>query len=126
MKRGTNWLEWVVLAISGLLVAGSVAVLLWELATADGGPPVVTVATGEPQPHGGGWAVPVVARNAGGETVENVTVEVRLGDGDDAPRGELLLPFLPSGSERSGWVAFAERPGPGREPRARVIGFGKP
>ena len=126
MKRGTNWLEWTVLAVSAALVAGAAGVLGWEAVRAEEGPPVITVAVGEPRPSEGGWAVPIVARNRGGATAQDVLVEVRLGEGPDAPRGEVQLAFLPKGSDRSGWVAFAESPGPGREPRARVIGYGKP
>ena len=84
------------------------------------------MAAGEPRPRAGGWVVPVTAYNRGGETAENVVVEVQLGDGEGAPRGELQVPFLPAGSDRSGWVAFAEAPGPGRTPTARVIGYGRP
>jgi uncharacterized protein (TIGR02588 family) len=126
VKHGTNWLEWTVLAVSAALVLGAAGVLGWEAARGEDGPPVVTVAAGEPRPMAGGWAVPVAVRNRSGATAANVVVEVQLGEGPAAPRGELQVPFLPKGSERSGWVAFAEPPGPGREPRVRVIGFGKP
>ena len=126
MKRGTNWLEWTVLAASAALVAGTAGVLAWQVATAKEGPPVVGVTVGPPRALDGGWAVPVQARNEGGETAENVAVEVQLGEGSDAPRGEVHWPFLPVGSERSGWVTFAEPPGPGRQPQARVLGFGRP
>ena len=126
MKRGTNWLEWIVVAASAVLVLGSAAVLGWELATAQPGLPVIAVAAGAPLPLGGGWAVPVTATNRSDETAENVVIEVELGDGEDAPRAELQIPYLPKGSERSGWVTFADAPGAGREPRARVVGYGKP
>jgi uncharacterized protein (TIGR02588 family) len=126
MKGGTNWLEWTVLGISGLLVAGSAGVLVWEAATNDDGPPAISLTLGEPRQLAAGWAVPVTATNRGGTTAENVLVEVQLGADPEAPRGQLDLPFLPRGSRRSGWVSFDRAPAAGSEPRARVVGYGEP
>lgn len=126
MKRGTNWLEWTVFAVSGALVAGSAAMLAWEAAAVREGPPRIELALGEGRQLGDSWAVPVTAANRGGATAENVFVEVQLGEGAAAPRGQVELPFVPRGSSRSGWVAFERPPAPGERPRARVVGYGRP
>ena len=114
------------LVASGLLILGAAGVLAWDLAQRDGGPPVVAVTLGEGRPLGGEWAVPVRAVNRGGTTAADVRIEVRLGDGPDAPTAELDLPFLPRGSERHGWVTFDQPPAPRVTPGARVLGYGEP
>ncbi len=126
-KVEKNWLEWVVFGVGLLLVASTLAYLVYDGATSAGTPPEVEVSLGEPVEGGAGFLVPVRVFNRGGQTAEGVTVEVVL-DTDASPepeRGEFTLAFLPRGGTREGWVAFRTDPRSGRL-TARAHGYEVP
>ena len=116
-----NWLEWTVLALSLILIAGVVGTLAREAIGGSGRPPAVDVRVGAPTAADGGrWQVPVVLRNTGDRSARNVTVElvVRRGAPDEA-RATVLVSFLPAHSVREGTAAFGGPVG-----RAEVAGVG--
>jgi uncharacterized protein (TIGR02588 family) len=123
-KVEKNWLEWVVFGVGLLLVASTLAYLVYDGATSAGTPPEVEVSLGEPVEGGAGFLVPVRVFNRGGQTAEGVTVEVLL-EASGAPepeRGEFTLAFLPRGGKREGWVTFRTDPRAGRL-TARASGY---
>ncbi|HEX8499486.1 MAG TPA: hypothetical protein VF659_02760 [Pyrinomonadaceae bacterium] len=126
-KVEKNWLEWVVFGVGLLLVASTLAYLVYDGATTADTPPEVEVRLGEPRPGGAGFLVPVTVVNRGGRTAGGVTVEVVLeADGSPEPeRGEFTLAFLPRGGTREGWVSFSRDPRAGRL-TARATGYEKP
>jgi uncharacterized protein (TIGR02588 family) len=126
VKLHKNWLEWVVFAVSAVIVIGCVAALAMSAVRSGKEPPDVTVEVGVPSRGASGYRVPVEVRNDGDETAEGVTIEVALvSGGEEVERGEFTLAFLPRKSRREGWVVFH------RDPacctlRARPLGFEKP
>jgi len=121
-----NVLEWSVFAVGVVVVAGTLAFLVWDLARAGSSPPDLTVELGEARRQTSGWAVPVTVRNRGDETAEGVHVEVVLetaAGGEE--RAELEIAFVPRGSHRKGWVTFTQAPAAGRL-TGRVSGYEEP
>jgi uncharacterized protein (TIGR02588 family) len=126
MKRPRkNPLEWLVFAVS-LVVIGGIVVLLVAAgrSTADQ-PARLDVFLGEPRPEAAGFSVPVVVENRGGKAAAGVRVEVVLEAGGVSERAGFELPFSPAGSLRRGEVVLAANPRDGRI-EARVVGFELP
>jgi uncharacterized protein (TIGR02588 family) len=70
--------EWIVFAVSLVLVAGTVGLLAWDAVQGEDSPAALSIELGRPEPREGTWAVPVTVRNRGDMTAENVNVEVTL------------------------------------------------
>ena len=125
-KVRKNWLEWVVFGSGLALVAGTLGFLVYDGASAGGGPPELRVEVGAPEQRGARFVVPLTVFNDGEQTAEGVVVEVSLErDGAEGERGEISIPVLPRGGRREGWVTFRS------DPRAarlvpRVLGYEKP
>jgi uncharacterized protein (TIGR02588 family) len=110
-----NRLEWIVFAISLLVVLGTVGLLIQDTIRGESSPPDLQ-----------GWAVPVTVRNEGGETAEGARVEVTLAvPGREPERAEIDMAFVPADSWREGFVTFAGDPSRGRL-TGRVVGFETP
>lgn len=126
MNLHKNWLEWLVFAVSAVIVIGCVAALAISGVRSGKEPPDVTVEVGAPSRGASGYRVPVRVRNDGDETAEGVTIEVAMiAGGEEVERGEFTVAFLPRKSRREGWVVFQ------RDPacctlRAHPLGFEKP
>jgi uncharacterized protein (TIGR02588 family) len=121
-----NRLEWLVFGISLVLVVLTFAYLLREAITTEVTPPDIVVMLGTPRPGSGGFMVPLVATNHGGQTAEDVqiTVTLDLADGT-SEESEILIPFLPRESKREGWATFRSDPQSG-DLRVGGIGFQSP
>jgi uncharacterized protein (TIGR02588 family) len=121
-----NKLEWIVFAVSLVVVLGTAGLLVYDLVAGKNSPPELVVELGSPRRQAQGWAVPVTVRNAGGETAEGARVEVTLAVPGQAPeRGEIDMAFVPAESLREGFVTFAGDPARGRL-TGRVVGFETP
>jgi uncharacterized protein (TIGR02588 family) len=124
MKRPSkNWLEWTVFWGSGALITAVAAFLAYLAVATDRRNPALVVTLGNPEPVPSGYAVPVTVTNTGDVTAEQVGVEVWSEDA--AERGQLTIAFVPGGSRRHGWVAFAREPAKERL-RVRLVGYEKP
>lgn len=88
-------LEWLVGAVSGLLVAGLVGYLVWEGLSAGRTPPRLSVRA-EPAPGG---ELRFTIRNDGGQTATAVALSLRLEDGGER---RLVVDYVPGHSEASG------------------------
>ena len=121
-----NWLEWIVFGVSLALVVGTLGYLLYDGATATEAPPSIQVRLGEQQRTPHNFIVHVAVTNDGGQTAEEVHVEVVLeGAGGETERGEFVVAFLPRRATREGWVAFRSDPAGGKL-TSRVLGYEKP
>jgi uncharacterized protein (TIGR02588 family) len=119
-------LEWIVFAVSLVLVAGTVGFLAWDAVQGADSPAALSVELGRPEPRGGAWAVPVTIRNRGGETAEGVKVEVTLETPGAQPEtAEFEAAFVPRQSKREGWVTFRSDPSRGRL-SGRAAGYETP
>lgn len=121
-----NELEWIVFAVSLVVVLGTVGLLAYDMVQGESSPPELVVELGPPRRQAQGWAVPVTVRNVGGETAEGAQVEVTLAvPGRPVERGEIDMAFVPADSRREGFVTFTADPARGRL-AGRVVGFEKP
>ena len=122
-----NALEWIVFAVSALLIAAVLFILVLEARDMGETPPLLRVATGAAEETAGAFRIPVSVHNAGDETAEQAEIEVELigGDGRVVERSQLTIAFVPKRSVREGWVTFH------RDPRCcrivtRAAAFTKP
>jgi uncharacterized protein (TIGR02588 family) len=127
MKRAAKHpVEWVVFALSLVLVAGTVGFLVWDAVRGGRSPAALSVELGRPEPRAGGWAVPVTLRNRGDETAEGVKVEVTLETPGTPPEtADFEAAFVPRQSKREGWVTFRNDPSRGRL-SGRALGYENP
>ena len=125
-KPKKNPLEWAVFVVSAILVLGLLAVLVRAAFDRTSGPADLRVELGTPQRQGSSFRVPVSVRNEGGTTAEEAKVEVVLRSGEtEVESAELLLGFVPAGSDRKGSVIFTRDPSC-CEMTARPVGFESP
>lgn len=119
-------LEWIVFAVSLVLVGGTLGFLAWDALQGEDSPAALSVELGRPEPRDGGWAVPVTVRNRGDITAEGVKVEVTLETPGMAPEtADFEAAFVPRRSKREGWVTFRSDPSRGRL-SGRVPGYETP
>jgi uncharacterized protein (TIGR02588 family) len=119
MKQEKNWLEWLVFAVSAVLVACVIGQLSFDAINVDGEPPSLEIELGEPRQQAGAYAVEVIILNGGDTTAEAVKVEVFSGD----ERSELEMDFVPRHSFKRGWVTFTKPP---TDMHTRVLGYKTP
>jgi uncharacterized protein (TIGR02588 family) len=108
-----------------LLVLATFGYLIREAIVAERGPPDVAVSLGQPVRGAGGHLVPVTAENHGAETAEEVQITVRLEGTAEPEDAVLVIPYLPRGSRRTGWVVFRGDPAAGT-PRVAGIAYQAP
>jgi uncharacterized protein (TIGR02588 family) len=119
-------LEWIVFAVSLVLVAGTLGFLVRDAVRGEGSAAALTVELGRPEPRGGVWAVPVTVRNQGDVTAEGVKVEVILeAPGAEPETADFEAAFVPRRSQRRGWVTFRSDPSRGRL-TGRAAGYETP
>lgn len=118
-------LEWLVFAVSLVLVLGTLGYLVYDAARGGEEPPDLVVELGAARRGSQGFRVPVTVRNRGDETAENAHIEVVLTSPGRPPEtAGLDIAFVPRGSTRRGWVTFSADP-TGRL-TGRVLGYEKP
>ncbi len=110
MEDKKNWLEWLVLIISSLLVLGILVFLVHEMIYTEQTPPNITVDFGKTELKEGYFAVPITAKNIGSETAEDLQIEVINGFGNTEEKALLEFPYLPGNSSVNGWVTFTKNP----------------
>ena len=122
-----NALEWSVFAVSLLLVLGIVAYLSYQVYTDKPSTPDLVVeyfhdpSTNAPQRYR------VVVHNLGGETAEEVQIELVVEKGgEEVENAELSIAFAPKASKREGWVNFKDDPKQGDTLVARVVSYKRP
>ena len=125
-KIQKNWLEWVVFAVSLILVVSTVGYLIYAGLSMGDQPPSIEIRLGTPEQREHNFIVPVTVVNHGDQTAEGVKIEVVLvSGGEEKARGEVEIPFLPRHATREGWVAFEQDPRTAQL-KARVLGYQKP
>jgi uncharacterized protein (TIGR02588 family) len=125
-KIAKHPLEWIVFAVSLVLVAGTLGFLAWDAIRGEDSPAALSVEIGRPEPRGGAWAVPVTVHNRGDMTAESVKVEVTLETpGAEPERADFEAAFVPRRSKREGWVTFRSDPSRGKL-SGRAAGYSTP
>lgn len=127
-KLQKNWLEWVVFAISLVLVITTLGYLVYDGATFSNTPPNIELKLGKAQAQAENrYIVPVNATNRGDTTAEGVQIEVTLNSGGkEQENAQFEIAFLPRHSTGEGWVTFTTDPRTVDKIEARVLGWEKP
>ncbi|HJU65463.1 MAG TPA: hypothetical protein VJ596_07285 [Gemmatimonadaceae bacterium] len=122
-----NWLEWSVFAGSLVLVLATIGYLVAESIARPPSPPEIRATIGTVRATDAGFLLPVTVRNTGGQTAENVVIEVLVEtSGELVERAELSFAFLPRGATREGWVVLRRDPRSAASVTARAKGFETP
>lgn len=104
-----SWLEWVVFALSMVMVVVLIGYLVHDASQHRGAPADVRVILGKPEDTGFGYTVPVKVTNHGEVTAREVEIEVATEE-QPSQTATLSFDFLSSGEVREGWVGFSGDP----------------
>lgn len=108
-------LEWLVAALSLVLVLGTVGFLFYQALFGETTPPDISLQVVAIVPSSGGYLVTVQAQNRGGETAAELVVEGELlSAGETLETSELTFEFVPAHSSREGGLFFRHDPAGGR------------
>jgi uncharacterized protein (TIGR02588 family) len=125
IKDAPLWM-WGIALLGLVLVAGSIAFMLYEAAAGDSSPPDVTVRVDSILPTRNGYLVRIRALNEGGSTAEGLTVEGELRNGTESVEtSHTTIEYVPSHSEREGGLFFTSDPR-AHELRLQAKGYEKP
>ena len=102
---------WGIAVLGLILVLASITFMLYEAVGGDSSPANVTVHVLTTQPTSSGYQVKFRAVNAGGSTVEGLTIEGTLRNGSEVLEiSDTVLEWLPAHSERGGGLFFTADP----------------
>jgi len=122
-----NALEWSVFAVSGLVLLFVFGYLGYHAWTSEGEPADIDIQLGESRPQDGRYVLPLTLRNRGGQSVQDVEVEVNLlAGGVTTETAAITMPFLPRQSARGGWIVFDSDPAQAEEIEALIVGYVAP
>lgn len=124
MRR--NWLEWVILVASAVVVVALVGYLLVAGLT-DGGPAEIVAdvrASEASEGPDGGWLVPLTVLNEGGRAAVSIVIEGTATVAGREETSELTVDILAAQSEVELVLGFSAQPD--GEVEVRVVGFETP
>lgn len=105
-KNKNNWLERIVLGVSGGLVFFVFGFLIYETIYEKQTSPDIVVSQGKIDRKENYWALPVSVTNKGSRTAENVRIEIIAGSGPITERSQMEFQYLPGRSTVKGWATF--------------------
>jgi uncharacterized protein (TIGR02588 family) len=110
MRR--NWVEWVALLGSAVLVLSVVGFLVVDGLTDDGQPPVPVVAlrTEEAYPTDLGWILPATVSNDGDTAAEALVLRATASVDGTEEESEVTIDYLPAGTEVEISFGFSAEP----------------
>lgn len=125
-RRGAPLSEWIVAAVSTVLVLGMLVYLLAEGFRRPHRPAALAIRTDSIVAAPAGYLVMITVRNDGGETAANVLVHAEVGGGGQAvEESEVTVDYVPVGAERNASLHFTSDPR--KHPlTVRVSGFTPP
>lgn len=121
-----NWLEWLALGVSVLVVAALVGFLVYDGATDTGRPPTPTVELKPDEAYatGHGWVVPALVRNDGEVAAEALVLRATASVAGAEEESELTVDYLPAGTSVEASFGFSAEPD--GDVDVQVIGFRLP
>lgn len=124
--KDKNWLEWVTLAISSIIVVSTFGYLSWLALTNPDRDASLSAEVREVRENGDGYDVVLAVFNRGDRTAERVHVEITLEMPEEEPEiAEMTVAYVPYHSVRHGTVGFRNDPRKGRL-TATVRGYQHP
>ncbi len=109
MRR--NWLEWVTLTISSVVVVSTFAYLIWLAVATDHREASLSVHIGQVTQSEDLFEVALIVRNEGDKTAENVQVVATLKDsGGNEEKAEVMIHYVPYHTERKATAVFRTDP----------------
>lgn len=109
-REGSDPLETLVSLLSALLLLGAIGFLVWEGVSLTE-PPTFEAETGAVWHSDGRYYLPLVVRNSGGESVQNLGLNVTLEEGArTVAQAETAIVWLPAHSQRRAVVIFDQDP----------------
>jgi uncharacterized protein (TIGR02588 family) len=122
----TSTAEWIVAAVSALLVLGVIGFLVYDGMVSPQTPPDVRVEVDSIQQAGPGFLVLLRARNHGHNTAADVIVEGELmGDSGPVETSETTIDYVPAGGQQRAGLYFTRDPR-SLELRLRAHGYRDP
>jgi uncharacterized protein (TIGR02588 family) len=107
----TSTLEWIVAAVSALLVLGVIGFLVYDGVVSPKTPPDVRVEVDSIQQAGPGFLVILRARNNGHNTAADVIIEGELmADSGRVEASETTIDYVPAGGEQRAGLYFTRDP----------------
>jgi uncharacterized protein (TIGR02588 family) len=122
-KAGT--IEWLLAAISALLILGLAGYLLLEAITKTGGNPELSLRLDAVRQSPDGFVAELSVLNRGHATAAEVEIEGTLGSGPEAVTGSVTLDYAPAESESPVALVF-DRPVTPETLALRVLGYRDP
>ncbi len=114
-QQKRNPAEWVTFAIACFILSILTGLVLYNWATKEQKPPVISVTRNAPiRETQGQFYVPFTVTNTGGETAESVQIiaELRV-NGEVLESGDQQIDFLSSGETQAGAFIFSSNPSQG-------------
>lgn len=107
-----NWVEWVALLVSGVLVLSVVGFLVVDGLRDEGRPPqpVVTLRPDEAYATDHGWILPATVSNSGDTAAEALVLRASATVGGADEESELTVDYLPAGTEVEVSFGFSAEP----------------
>lgn len=105
-KNKKNWLEWIVLGVSGTLVFFTLGFLVYETIYEKQTSPDIVVSQGKMERKENYTAIPVSITNKGSKTAENVRLEITVGTYPNKEKSQMEFQYLPGRSTVNGWATF--------------------
>ncbi len=110
-SRGTSPWEWVVAALSGVLVLGAIGFMLQEALSEPSSPPRIEIAVDTIIATRNGYVVEFRATNRGTTTAAGLTVEGELKSATGSvEKSEVTVQYVPAEASRQGGLFFSHDP----------------
>jgi uncharacterized protein (TIGR02588 family) len=117
-------IEWLLAAMSGLVLAGLCGFLVYEAITARDGVAFIVLEAGRGFANpDGSHALPVIARNRGAAAAADIEIEGTPVGGGETASGRTRIDYLPAGGHREATLVFPADPG---AVQLRVLGYSAP
>lgn len=124
--EGTSPLEWLIAAVSSLVVLATIAFLIHEKIDDAGLPPLIEIVTDTIIEFSGGYIVELSIGNSGNATAAQVGIEGSLHLGDSTiETSSATIDYIPAKSRRRAALIFTHDPRRS-ELRLRPIGYAYP
>jgi uncharacterized protein (TIGR02588 family) len=109
--REVTAIQWAIGGVSTLLVLMLLGFIFYEAVTGTDIPPILSVRQERILPVDQGFIVEFTAKNTGGVTAKNVTIEgVLTESGKAVEKSNATISFVPSHAERDGGLVFSHDP----------------